>query len=317
MNLMTRIVAAALGFAFSSGVLTAEAAQTETGAAQINRAEVFKYRDEMVTFEITAAGHAKASYLGAPDQRVINAVVIRGERNDLRADPEAPPYALDIRISDNEDVMLAAKSGTGHLVDHIWNKELSTAPLVIDDQQREQDFAELTYFATALREQIKPRLEKSKLSRWAWIIDELANLMDYTQAQSKLALQRDDSSSKATYTNRVTIKKKRAYNVTYFDHSALSYTLYKSDGRAAYTIVTCNHGTCADSSNMNLHCSKTFTQSTVDAWASDLLCDLYGWPPGVHVCNNDTRAEYLSIKNKKRGTWSSCSTPRLYAPPCD
>lgn len=319
MRIVNRTVLAVLALTFSSGVLTAEPPQIEVDDTQINRPEVFKYRDKAVSFEITAAGHATASFFGTPNQRSINVAVIRGERNDLRIDPEAPPYALDIRIADNENNVLAAQSGTGHFVDQSWRQELSMAPLAIDDEKREQDDTELVYFAEALQEKVKPRLGKSKLSRWSWVVDELVSLMNYTEAQSALApvLGDEDTKASATYSNVVTIKKKKAFDVV-FEHSALSYSLYNSKGTRLSTIVTCNHGACASASSMSTKCSKTFKQSTVDMWASDLLCDLYGYRyPTQHMCNSDTRAEYLSIKNRSRGSWGSCSSIRLYAPDCD
>ncbi|MEA2600916.1 MAG: hypothetical protein QOF89_1908 [Acidobacteriota bacterium] len=321
MQLIKRIVLAVLATTFCGGVLAAGTLESDAGQIDkaIGKSEVFKYRDKAVTFEITAAGNATASYFGAPNQRIINVVVIRGEQNDLRVDPEAPPYALDIRIADNENIVLTAQSGTGHFVDKAWGQELSAVPQLIDDERRERDIAELTYFANALREKVKPRLGKSELLRWAWVIDELVSLMDYTEAQRELAPVLDDDSPKATatYSNVVTIKKKTAFNIV-FEHSALSYSLYKSNGSSLYTIVTCNHGACASASSMSTKCSKTFTQSTVDGWASDLLCDLFVFNyPWGHACNNDTRAEYLSIKNRSRGSWGSCSGIKLYAPACD
>jgi hypothetical protein len=323
MQLLTRIVLAALAISSCGRVLSAaDALQPEVGGVQAtDKADVFKYRDRTLAFEITAAGHATVSYRSATSQRAINVVVFRGEQNDLQADPEAPPYALDIRVADNENVVLVAQSGTGHLVNQAWGQELAGVPLVVDDKNREQDNAELAYFANALQEKVKPRLSKSKLSRWAWVVDETASLLNYAETQSALTsvLEEDTSKTTTTYSNVVTIRKKPAINQKYFDHSSLSSTLKKSNGTTLYTIVTCNHGACADSSTMNLHCSKTFTQSTVDAWASDLLCDFFGWLPYgvVHVCNNDTRAEYLSIKNQARGSWNSCWLIRPYAPPCD
>lgn len=149
------------------------------------------------------------------------------------------------------------------------------------------------------------------------MVDDVVGLMDYVDSQSKLSPEAGDASAATTtYNNVVTIKKKTAFNIV-FEHSSLSYSLYKTSGQLLYTVVTCNHGSCASSSSMSTKCSKTFSQTTVDAYASDLLCDFYGSVYPAHVCNNDTRAEYLSIKNRKRGTWSSCTTPRLYAPACD
>lgn len=319
MQLMRRIVLVILAITFCGGVLAAGTLESETNAVKIDKPEVFKYRDKTVAFEITAAGHASASYFGAPDQRIIKVVVVRGEKNDLRIDPAAPPYALDIRISDNENIALAAQSGTGHFVDQVWGQEMSEVPLMLDDETRERDVAELTYFAKALQEKVRLKLGESKLSRWAWVLDDMVSLMEYVEAQSKLGPVPSDITSKATatYTNKVTIKKKKAFNIIY-EHSALSYSLYKSNGSLLYTIVTCNHGDCASKSSMSTKCSKTFTQSTLDAWASDYQCDLYGyWYIAQHMCNNDTRAQYLSIKNRSKGSWGSCSKVTLYAPSCD
>jgi len=285
-------------------------------AGGAEKPEKFRYQGEGITFELTAAGHATASYLGPRNQRRVNVVVIRGEQNDLRVDPAASPYALDIKISDSDDFTIAAQSGSGHFVDQSWGRETTAVPLSLEKHQR--DVAELSSFANSLQEQVKPRLGKSTFSQWLWVVDEIVDLLRYTDDQSKISPSIDDYDPKAAAAYRivVAIKKKVAFGVV-FEHSSLSSSTYKSTGQFLYSIITCNHGTCASSSTMSTKCSATFTQSTLDGYASDLLCDFYGWPYLVHVCNNDTRAEYLSIKNRSRGTWSSCSTPRLYAPPCD
>ena len=290
----------------------ANAEQTETS-------DSFKYNGEKLIFEITKAGHITASFRATPNARNINLQVIRGEKNDLRADPDAPAYALDIRISDNEDASIASQTGTGSFVDKSWAKKTAKQPMSL--KNRSADISGLILFANELEQQVKPLLSTSNLSEWTWIIDETVQLMKFTDKESKrkfVTTKQSRAATSTTYKRVVTIKKKPAFGVTWFDHSSISTSLYQtSTGKLLSTLVTCNHGTCASSSAMNTHCSKTFYQQYVDSYASDLLCDLYGYKYGQHVCNNDTRAEYLSIKNKSKGTWSSCSTPKLYAPSCD
>ncbi len=280
----------------------------------------FEYQDRNLTFEITRAGYVTASYGSRIDGRVISLVVIRGDKNDLVVDPDAPPYALDIKIADNEDFTIAAQSGSGHFIDQSWGKRLGKIPPSLANRTR--DVSELGFFADALRNQVKPRLDKSKLSEWAWIVDEMVQFLEYVDEQSKMSPVRGSTTPEAavtaatTYNNVVTIKTKKAFDIV-FEHSSLASNLYTTGGKFLYSVITCNHGTCANSSAMSTKCSKTFSQSTLDAYASDLLCDLYGWPYLVHVCNNDTRAQYRSIKNRSKGTWSSCSSPLLYAPSCE
>lgn len=280
----------------------------------------FEYRNKVIKFEITRAGHVTAFYTSRIDGRVISLSVIRGEKNDLAVDPDAPLYALDIKISDNDDFTIAAQSGAGHFVDQSWGKKLGKVPPSLE--KRAQDVSELGFFAVALRDQVKPKLERSALSEWAWIVDEMIQLLEYVDMQSKMSPAFGSNVPEAaitaatTYRNIVTIKKKKAFDIV-FEHSSLSSNVYTSSGKFLYSIITCNHGACASSSSMRTKCSKTFTQSKLDAYASDLLCDLYGWPYPVHVCNNDTRAQYRSIKNRSKGTWSSCSSPLLYAPSCE
>lgn len=282
--------------------------------------ETFSFKNGTLSLEMTMAGHVSAFYNNKANGRHLDLVVIRGEANNLDLDPDAPPYVIDIRVSDQDGFPIVAQRGSDHFLDPVWKKSLEKiGEAYIVPEQRFQDVGDLASFANDLRNQVQPALDKSEMSEWSWIIDNTADLMEYVVEQSDNPPSSSEATERAastTYKNVVTINKKKAFGIA-FEHSALSYSLYSSTGKFLYSIVTCNHGACASSSSMSFKCSKIFTQSTVTAFASDLLCDFYGSPYSLHTCNSDTKAEYLSIKNQARGTHGACYTPLLYAPSCD
>lgn len=282
-----------------------------------NPSTSFQHAEGELSFEMTASGNTTSTFSSAATGRILTLVAIPGEKNDLSNDPEAPPRALDIKIADQAGSSLAVQSGTGHLADKTWKLESELPPESVET--RTQDLADLASFADALERDVTPGIEASDLAEWSWVVDQLVSLMRYIDAErtpTDRELEAIAAAPTATYTNVVRIRKKPTLIIA--EHSSLSSSLYTSSGSLLHTLVTCNHGACATASSMSTKCTKTFTQSTVNLWASDLLCDFYGWPYGTHhLCHNDTRVQYLSIKNRQTGHYNGCVSPRVTTPSCD
>lgn len=123
------------------------------------------------------------------------------------------------------------------------------------------------------------------------------------------------------YNYYVSIRWKSAFDVKLgnFQHSAVLLQIFDWNWAWKGTYVTCNHGTCSNDPSMALKCIRNFPKTIRNPFMWDYMCDSWGYPYETHLCNGDTRQEYLSIKY---GTYSgpiggSCLTPRLKAPDCE
>lgn len=311
MNTVVKLVLLPFLSVLASPVFSDEVTDAEDG---------FSYSSETLNYKMTPAGHVDADYT-SQNGRHINLQVIVGAENDLRIYPDAPPYSLDIRISDKEGAGIAVQRGGDAFIDKSWIEKIEKTPSSL--QERSQDVKELDGFANELLNQVKPELEVSSLNEFAWIIDEVVQNMRATTNASKKRVFFEKATS-APFSEIVKIRKQPLYGiivggVRLAEHSSLSRDAYKN-GVFVSHFASCNHGACADSTTMSTKCSKTFSNRTAISTVRDQLCDFYGGIYVItgHVCNNDTRAEYLSIKNRTMGKWSSCNWPLyVYATTCE
>jgi hypothetical protein len=251
--------------------------------------------------------------------------VLRGEPNDS-ADADAPPYGLDIRIMDRDRTPFVVQTaGTAPLSPTWFADSLKAESLPIDIEGRQRAFTLFPRAARALRAYINdhPHLQ-AELGALVEVLEyyTLEDLQDIESAPDEPAHQiTTHATAQAKYTHKVTIKKKRS-NINLprreYEHSALILQIYKQGGALLSSFHTSNHGTPATSSLMSTKCSKNFTKTNVSFNMWDIMCESYRsvWPVS-HLCNDDTRQQYLSIKNSSSQNWGVCFGFRKYAPDCD
>lgn len=253
---------------------------------------------------------------------------IRGEFN-IENDPALTPYALDVRVLDNNKIPFLTKSNQvtqddGWLLmdDDVNEEERQTSLDMLPDAISELKEA---YINVNSENQKTENIEGlTNDNRWElWEVIELMR----SAVEEKNRLNRDISrikmlvnknASKTVYTHEVAIMRKPAViDNTNYEHSAILVTYYKNNKFYARS-SSCNHGACGDNKTMSKKCSKKFDHDKMLP-LQDTMCDKvtsYGFSAGKHVCNNDTKAQYLQFK-KGTADYSVCYSWLKSAPSCD
>lgn len=287
--------------------------------------EVMRVSDGVMTGSFTSKG------------RTIYFESKRGDANPGN-DPDAPPYAMDIRIMDSNRVPFIIQSGGSSPALNPWGEDESNQDgFDLDLAERLRAFRMLPAAAstlTAYLEQNSDTISYLDETDLRQIIDlmasdrskQLQNLESADDARNFL------EAPSATFTHKAFVMRKQAFfNGFPGEHSALLLRIY-SGTRIVRELVTCNHGTCATQSSMYSKCLGSFQKSNSNIYTRDQACDQFsspyitqGWPYVYgHVCNNDTRQQYLSVKGSSNMNWGICyfsGTSILayyrYAPSCD
>jgi hypothetical protein len=248
--------------------------------------------------------------------------VLRGEPIDS-GDPDAPPYALDIRIMDHDRTPFVLQtSGTAPISATWFADSLAAESKPVDVESRQRALALFPRASRALRAYLDEHAQ-------AYVeIGALIELLNYHTLEQLFDLDRAPQSpitaqatTTTTFTHKVSIYKKRS-NINLpnreYEHSALILQIYDKSGKYVGGWYTSNHGTAATSSLMTFKCSNSFTKTNISFNMWDIMCESYNsvWPV-THLCNNDTRQEYLSIKNSQAKNWGVCFGFAKYAPDCD
>jgi hypothetical protein len=270
--------------------------------------------------DVSDTGNVSGSFTAGTE--TIYFEVLRGEPLDS-GDPDAPPYALDIRIMDHDRTPFVLQTSGAGPISPTWFADSLTAesqPVDVDARQRA-----LALFPRTARALSAYLDEHADAYVEVGALIELLNfhtidqLFDFDrEPQSPITTQ---ATTTTTYKHKVTINKKRS-NINLpnreYEHSALILQIYDKSGKYVGGWYTSNHGTAATSSLMTFQCSNSFTKTNVSFNMWDIMCESYSsvWP-ATHLCNNDTRQEYLSIKNSQAKNWGVCFGWAKYAPNCD
>lgn len=276
--------------------------------------EVTSTADGVITGSYTAGG------------RTIYFEAIRGEAN-VTNDPDAPPYGMDIRVMDGNHTSFLMQSANSTPLSNSWaNDGTEDNAFGIDPAQRLGAFRMLPVAARALKNYLKQskgtmsNLDQSDLLQ---LIALLESVRADTLYDSESALEPETAGEAltATYTHKTYIFRKDAwFNGSPGDHSAVLLRIYSSGGSLVRQWRSCNHGTCADQSPpMYAKCFRSFLKGNTSIPTPDRACDQFRspyvvrttWPYTIyasgHVCNNDTRQQYLSIKGSSNINWGICS----------
>jgi len=248
--------------------------------------------------------------------RTIYFEAIRGEKNP-RSDPDAPKYAIDVRIMDSNRITFVGQIGGHGLVDLEWKDEYQKfSDIPVNAEERAQDFLILPDLAKALKAYSRRhngyKWELKTLISQATISE--SDLMDQEDAEREQIVA---AAVARIYKHRIAICKKKVYNVVNFEHSAVRLKIYDySSGKLLLDFSTSNHGTSAK--DMSEKCSSTLLKYDTNVYIWDQACDCLGFPFRLtHVCNNDTKQEFLSQYNGGTRHWGYCTPQMLYAPNCN
>jgi hypothetical protein len=123
-----------------------------------------------------------------------------------------------------------------------------------------------------------------------------------------------------------------------FDHSAVQLRGWTSGYTHVFSAISCNHGTCAATSNMSVKCTMTgfladdgthsryfYNEPSTDTSVTSGCSTPYGalFDNGKHVCNDDTILQIYAIKydhsySRSTGATGECSDDyaNYWAPTC-
>lgn len=275
---------------------------------------------QTLKIKIASNGFLMGSF--AKDGRIIYFEVVRGEENP-KGDPDAPKFAVDVRIMDANRLVFIGQIGGHGLFDSGWKEEyqaLSSFP--INTNERMLDFKLLPDMVRALKEYSKShknnQLEIKTLINMATIkdselVDHEFNAEEEWKQLSSLAV-----TSGRIYKHRIAICKKKVWDGYSYEHSAVKLEISEySSGKVLLRFYTTNHGT--SSKDMSEKCSSSLLRYDTKVYIWDNACDCLGFPynPRVHVCNNDTKQEFQSQYNGSTRHWGYCVPWLLYAPNCN
>lgn len=277
-----------------------------------------------LTLSIESDGAVNGSY--TEEGRSISIEAIRGEEN-VGDDPEALPYALDIRILDEDKIpFLVQNNGVSQrLGDMEWTNVQENPDEAVRQQAMEMLPNAIRHVRAALAGEAWENATVQNITdenRWeiSAVLDLMRSMAEDLPGKVFQKNPSDERSVMATsykYEYEVIIRKKPFVTSYTSEHSALLVRYYNNKGEFIGSLRSCNHGTCADSSSMSKHCSRKFRSNNL-LNLYDKVCDQFT-TYGVHTCNSDTRVQYLAYKYGYWGYngYKDCFSPRLKAPSCD
>jgi hypothetical protein len=243
----------------------------------------------------------------------------RGERNDRQVDSDYPEYSVDARFFDDRGRTFSIVVGGDKVQDDSWVKtsESEVVPL----QERNEHFRltsklmdkslAKSFKAAAIDSPTSPEWEQLHLLGSS--ITQVKTVSDMTQV-SKAVVSTKWIHEIAAY------KKNVSGTLGLANHSATWTKQKYSNGTLYKQVITCNHGACANESSMSKYGTSSYNNRTNDITAliSDNVnswngyCGTpYGFTKGNHVCNDDTLAQLLFIKNNSGACYSFCGDSTL------
>lgn len=245
--------------------------------------------------------------------RAIYFQTLRGEDlvlGENTVDPDAPPYEVSARIVDMGGNPVAISFGGDDERVADWQNRVSGLDDDHASTEQEDDLKLAAKAAGELSEAVSGFDEETKvLERRSQTA-----LADVIEAASM------PKAKGTVYTTTYYVRRKLASGFA-GDHSAV-YAIIVKPNNTFVTVVTCNHGTCADSGTMSTKCSNVVTASYYNAIPM-LPCDAAGSPYTSlfytygHDCNDDTFVQVAKILTGATVTTTCFNTSlRVFAPNC-
>jgi hypothetical protein len=235
---------------------------------------------------------------------------IRGENlvhGENTIDPDAPEYVVSARILDQAGNPIAVAVGdTSDVRIFDWLEQVAGLDEYNSDIEISFSLAQEAFGI------LSDNLDINYFKEEVIILKRRSLTAVPSDKDDGEMLTQKRSSSSWRYWIRIT-RKDAFRNGVPADHSAVIVNVRKPNGRIL-NYVTCNHGTCADSSSMNFKCQKVvYTRSQRPF--SILPCEAVTSYPR-HVCNDDTIVQYNMIV-RGNSSLSTCYAPNFWAPSCN
>ena len=262
------------------------------------------------------------------NEHAIYIEALRGEKN-AEEDPSILPYALDIRILDEDKIpFLVQNNGVSQGFGDIeWASVLENP----DDFARQHAIQMLPNAIRYMRATLESDSPKNTViqnltdeNRW-----EVLNILDLMRSMAedlstrvfgeKLSAERSITATSYTYEYEVAVRKKKVEGLWYAEHSALRVRYYNNTGERFAQYSSCNHGTCADNGVMSTKCSKRFKHNSMIGLVNE-VCDTFtSYKYKVHTCHDDTAVQYRTFKEGgwRTGLSVECYAPMLSVPNCE
>jgi hypothetical protein len=261
---------------------------------------------------------------------------VRGDANPSD-DFDAPAYGMDIRVMDWNHKPFLMQSATSTPLLSSWADDGTKDNVFsLDLSERLRAFIMLPAAAKALkvyaRNENAPDVERSDLEQVIALLESVRSSDLQDADKTRVASMRSHAAT-TTYTHKAFVMRKTAFfksNPFEWEHSALLLRIYSSGGTLVKQQSYSNHGTPATDPSMQSKCFGSFVKANANVYTTDRACDQFGslyvtnrYLVG-HVCNNDTRQQYLSVKGSSNTNWGICSfgVPAIVAyystaPNCD
>ncbi|MFA6105809.1 MAG: hypothetical protein WC725_04450 [Patescibacteria group bacterium] len=265
-----------------------------------------------LTIYKASGGELRGSYRA--NNSAIHFQALRGENLVLgvnTVDPDAPAYAVSVRIIDQEGNPVAIAIGDSDERISAWQEKVEGL-----GTGSNPDLSETFVLAQEATDVLSQTVtsgfdeEIKTLKRRSFTAAPVANAPGQSSKMQAL-------SSTWRYWLRM-FRKDANFNGNFADHSAVIVNVTKPDG-TILNYVTCNHGTCADDPSMQFRCQNTVYPASQRPFAI-LPCDSvssYGFFSGQHVCNDDTLVQVnMVVYGNSSLTTCTDSSLRLWAPSC-
>ncbi len=276
---------------------------------------------------IESDGTVNGSY--TEEGRTIFIEALRGEENIVGNDPDILPYALDIRILDEDKIpfLVQNNSVSQNLGDMEWTSVQENPDEAVRQQAMKMLPNAIRHVRVALAGEARENVTIVNLTdenRWEilTILDLMRSMAEDLPERAfrkKLPAGASTMATSYKYEYEIIIRKKKVEDYWHIEHSALLVKYYDSKGKKFAQQRSCNHGTCADDGKMDTKCSKKFKHNTMIGLVNE-VCDTFTTnSPKFHSCNDDTVVQYRTFKN---GGWKTtlsaeCYLPMLTAPNCE
>ena len=262
------------------------------------------------------------------NEHAIYIEALRGEKN-AEEDPSILPYALDIRILDEDKIpFLVQNNGVSQGFGDIeWASVLENP----DDFARQHAIQMLPNAIRYVRAALAGEVPENAViqnftdeNRWEIlaVLDLMRSMAEDLSTRvfgEKLSAERSITATSYTYEYEVAVRKKKVEGLWYAEHSALRVRYYNNTGERFAQYSSCNHGTCADNGVMSTKCSKRFKHNAMIGLVNE-VCDTFtSYKYKVHTCHDDTAVQYRTFKEGgwRTGLSVECYAPMLSVPNCE
>jgi hypothetical protein len=237
------------------------------------------------------------------DMRLGPEMAIRPSAEDLVTRPDLPWFEVDAQVLDHNGQPFFQQMGGDGYIDPTWS-----APAVegFDEATRQNDFEMLKAAAAPVRNYRAPE----ELDQLRLAILSIANSVDGFADKSGV-----DTSAIARVApcelcrGGAAVTKWDFYTSVHpvavlGEHSAVMLRGWTSNSRVAYTTVSCNHGSCANASDMKRKCTMPGFRTDDGShtrWFQANGCSTHynARSAGGHNCNDDSELQQRAIWNDR------------------